>query len=386
MKSKLHCLFIALGLFACVQQAAAQGAQFFRISGPTATKITAFRPDGTLIWTNAPTNATFTVQTATSLVGDANWVDYVQIPITNSVNTNQLIDPNPPAGMTLIPAGMFTIGDTLDGIATASPTNVTVSAFYMDINLVTYSLWQTVYTYATGHGYAFDNVGYGKAGNHPVQNVDWFDAVKWCNARSQQVGLTPVYYTDAGLTQLYTNQGDVYANWTNNGYRLPTEAEWEKAARGGLSGLRFPWSDTISESQANYAANPDNLNYGVNYGGYDLGPYDGYNTNFDTGGYPMTYTSPVGYFAPNGYGLYDMAGNVTEWCWDWATITLPPTTGSAYLGGTDPHGSAGNQLGVRVMRGGNWNSSAEYLRCAYSDSGNPNASTHYQGFRCVRGH
>ena len=96
------------------------------------------------------------------------------------------------------------IGDS--DITDANPTNdVTVSAFYVDTNLVSYSLWQSVYSWATSAGYGFANNGAGKALNHPVQTVDWYDTVKWCNARSQQAGLTPVYYTDAGLTQVYTN-------------------------------------------------------------------------------------------------------------------------------------------------------------------------------------
>jgi len=135
-------------------------------------------------------------------------------------------------GMALIPAASFTIGDTLDGESDAIPTNVYVSAFYMDTNLVSYSQWQSVYSYATSHGYGFDDSGSakGNAADQPVQTVDWYDVVKWNNARSQQAGLTPVYYTDAGLTQVYTN-GDtdaVYPNWAASGYRLPTEAEWEK--------------------------------------------------------------------------------------------------------------------------------------------------------------
>ena len=93
----------------------AQDARFFRISGPAATTITAFRPDGTLVWSNALAGTNYTVQTCLSLPGGTNWVDYVQLPVTNGVNTNQIIDLNPPSGMALIPAGSFTMGDNLDG-------------------------------------------------------------------------------------------------------------------------------------------------------------------------------------------------------------------------------------------------------------------------------
>jgi formylglycine-generating enzyme required for sulfatase activity len=255
MKVGLRSLLIVLSLFTSVHQVSGQGTRFFRITGPAATKITAFRPDGTLVWTNAQTGTNYTIQTVTSLPGGTNWVDYVQIPATNRVNTNLLIAVHSPAGMTLVPAGSFTMGDTLDGESDAIPTvSVTVSAFYMDVNLVSYSQWQTVYNWATSHGYSFDNPGLGEAANHPVQSVNWYDVVKWSNARSQQAGLTPVYYTDAGLTHVYTT-GDtdaVYPNWATNGYRLPTEAECQKGARGGLNGLRFPWGNTIDWNHANY--------------------------------------------------------------------------------------------------------------------------------------
>jgi formylglycine-generating enzyme required for sulfatase activity len=273
-------------------------------------------------------------------------------------------------GMALIPAGEFTIGDTLGEETDVIPTNVTVSAFYMDVNLVTYSLWTNVYQWATNHGYGFVNAGSGKAANHPAQTVDWYDCVKWCNARAQH----------AGLTQVYTNGGTdaVYVNWATNGYRLPTEAEWEKAARGGLSGQRFPWGDTISESQANYWSQ---WSGGVPYFSFDVNTYSGYNTNYNTGGSP--YTSPVGSFAPNGYGLYDMAGNVNEWCWDWYT-SPPYPTGSPYLGGIDPRGPATGSY--RVLRGGYWNDWAYDARVAdQSDPDFPFTADDYYGFRCVRG-
>lgn len=110
--------------------------------------------------------------------------------------------------------------------------------------------------------------------------------MKWANARSEKEGLVPCYYTDDTQTTVYrTGTVDVqndWVKWIACGYRLPTEVEWEKAARGGAAGHRYPWSatDAIDHSRANY----------------------------DSGG-----TTPVGSFAPNGYGLYDMAGNVWEW-------------------------------------------------------------------------
>ncbi len=256
-----------------------------------------------------------------------------------------------PTGMVLIPAGSFTMGDSsFDGDTNALPLHsVYVSALYMDRYPVTKALWDEVYNWANTHGYSFDYGAAGKAANHPAQSMTWSDAVKWCNARSEKDGRVPAYYTDAGLSVRYrTGQVAPYVNW-NSGYRLPTEAEWEKAARGGASGQRFPWGDTISWSQANYRAYP------FSEGGYtyDVNPTSGYPPAFNDGVFP--YTSPVGYFAPNGYGLYDMAGNVWQWCWDWlGDYSASPQT--------DPRGPA---TGPRhVIRGGGWDNYAFSCRAA----------------------
>ena len=386
MKTKLQCFFIGLALFSVVHPVLAQ----------PALGIVPTNNQALLYW--SPTATDYVLQSSTNL-SSTNWAyvtdavpatygSQTAVTVTNTLAARffRLISvPTTTAdGMAFIPAGSFTIGNSIgdSDITDANPTNVYVSAFYMDTNLVSLSQWQGVYSYATSHGYTFVNAGADKAANYPVETVDWYDCVKWSNARSAQAGLTPVYYTDTNLTSVFTN-GDtnttVYANWGASGYRLPTEAEWEKAARGGLSGQRFPWGDTISESQANYFAYPNPPNSGGYT--YDLGPYSSWNTNFYSGSY---FTSPVGYFAPNGYGLNDMAGNVFEWCWDLYSYN-PSSVGSPYAGGSDPRGPASSPNGFRVFRGGDWDVFANVARCAFRGSGTPFSAGDSVGFRCVRG-
>ena len=181
-----------------------------------------------------------------------------------------------PSGMALIPAGSVIMGDAFgEGGTNELPVHpVSVSGFYMDTNLVTYALWTNVYQWATSHGYSFDDAGssyggynYSKGPTHPVHLVNWYDAVKWCNARSEMQSLTPCYYTSSAQTTVYRsgdiNVSNAWVNWSASGYRLPTEAEWEKAARGGALCQRFPWGDTnvITWGRANYYGDPTDFSY-----------------------------------------------------------------------------------------------------------------------------
>jgi formylglycine-generating enzyme required for sulfatase activity len=267
-------------------------------------------------------------------------------------------------GFALIPAGVFTMGRTSgDTDSNAPPVNVTVSQFYLGKNEVTKAEWDVVRTWAVANSYTDLATGAGKASNHPVQTVSWWDVIKWCNAKSQKEGLTPCYTVSGSVMK--TGRTAPEMNWTANGYRLPTEAEWEKAARGGVSGKRFPsGTDTISHSQANYNAST--------FYSYDAS--NNYHPTYNDGNTP--YTSPVGSFAANGYGLHDMAGNVWEWCWDWYGA-------STYVNGaTDPRGAVSGT--ARVIRGGSWYVSAILCRAAYRDYGPPSHLNDGFGFRVAR--
>ena len=193
----------------------------------------------------------------------------------------------------------------------------------------------------------------------PMVQVSWYGSVAYCNWRSSEEGYESCY-----------NLSTWDCNFSKHGYRLPTEAEWEYAARGGLSGKRFPWADpNITHSLANYYASPGSYTY-------DVSPTSGYHPTWNDGiSYP--YTAPGGSFSANGYGLYDMAGNVWEWCNDWYDSNYYDT--SPY---DNPTGPAGGP--VRVLRGGGWYFDAYNCRvairlsyCAPNDRGNGG------GFRVV---
>jgi len=269
------------------------------------------------------------------------------------------------------------------GVATPVTTILSITAFSMAKYEVQYGDWFTVKTWATSNGYTFANPGVqgdngAHTNQHPVTTINWRDAIVWCNAASEKQGLTPVYYSlnsfitanvlrdTTTLNSPQTGSGQVdnpYVNWSANGYRLPTEAEWEYAARYVSAGVSMRgdapsgWQDT---NTANGLVDDP--------GEYD--PVAWYTPNSSSA------THPVGQKTANALDIYDMSGNVWEWTWDWNV---------AYPGGTQVSDYAGPTTGtIRVIRGGSFNNPATDLRGAVRFSNVPWGADSSIGFRPVR--
>ncbi len=261
------------------------------------------------------------------------------------------------AGLAQITGGTYKMGsnDALD--YGASPAHaVTVAPFYLDKYEITYEKWTEVRDWALKHGYAGTDIAAGQNGynpigaNHPVTSVNWYDVLKWCNARSEKDGLTPVYYTNSTMAVVYRT-GDLdltidAVKWSADGYRLPTEAEWEFAARGGNQGHDYIYSGSnVIDNAAWMFTNSSNK------------------------------THPVGEKIANELGMFDMSGNAWEWCWDW---------NGTYVGSspTDPKGASSGTS--RTLRGGSFDYISNYCRVAYRYNATPSLHYYTLGFRCAQ--
>jgi formylglycine-generating enzyme required for sulfatase activity len=235
------------------------------------------------------------------------------------------------AEMVLIAAGRFTMGDKNE--VDSPPHEVAVSAFYMDKYLVTQEQFQKVMG---------TNPSRWKGDKSPVEQVRWSDAVRFCNKRSELEGLQPCYDTNTWQ-----------CTFDANGYRLPTEAEWEYAGRAGATTAYF-----FGDSPAK------------------LGDYAWFEKN--SGGRPR----PVGQKQPNPWGLYDICGNVWEWCNDFYKVDYYAESPKQ-----DPKGPPTGEN--KVLRGGAWRFGEESARAGYRYNENPGYSDvcfgyDIYGFRCVR--
>ena len=254
-------------------------------------------------------------------------------------------------GFVKIDGGTFEMGST-DGDSNERPVhNVTLSSYLICDHEVTQAEYETYCTYG---GPYQPSETYGKGNNNPVYYVNWYDAIVYCNVRSMKEGLTPCYKLEeetdpkkfCGPSTSNDSWNGIECDFTKNGYRLPTEAEWEIAARGGLTGN--VWAGTATESE--------------------LDDYAWFTTNSENK------THEVKKKQPNGYGLYDMSGNVWEWCWDWYD--------NYETNQTDPTGPA-TAGSYRVYRGGSWINSATNCRASYRSYGWPYRRSHL-GFRLAR--
>jgi formylglycine-generating enzyme required for sulfatase activity len=222
---------------------------------------------------------------------------------------------------------------------------VALTGFYMGKYPVTQAQYQAV-TGTNPSDFRISVSPETSTANRPVETVTWYDAVEFCNKLSEREGLTPVY-TISGRAPVIgypITSAVVTANWSTNGYRLPTEAQWEYACRAGTT-TAYNTGDTIIDNTGWYDSNSDSR------------------------------THSVGEKAVNAWGLYDMHGNVYEWCWDWYGTYANEAQ-------TDPVGAvSGNN---RVIRGGSWYTIDRMLRSAYRNYYNPSNLYDSVGFRLVR--
>ncbi|MES2466911.1 MAG: SUMF1/EgtB/PvdO family nonheme iron enzyme [Verrucomicrobiota bacterium] len=302
------------------------------------------------------------------------------------ITASDVISTAPPPGFSLIPAGSFLMGNQNvapddQALLAERSHRVTLDGFYMAKFELTKAEWDEVHAWALTHGYDFgpNNSSYqpvGKAPDHPVHSMTWWDAVKWCNAKTEKEGngLQPCYTLGPDVWRKGTpvRRADqpplyVHCDFTKNGYRLPTEAEWEKAARGGQSSWRFPWGNTISFELANYSTYSEPPGPGYPIYSYDEAPFVGYHPKYVGNGGITGNTAPVTDFpgSDNGYGLRQMAGNVAEWCWDLYDGLYYSTGPALNPRGPDPYSFYPvNTVGTRVHRGGLWNLSSRFARVA----------------------